>query len=203
LTLEINELTRTLSERTLFSGLSFRVSAGESLVIRGPSGSGKTLLLRAIAGLDPLEAGSITWEDKTPTQHGWPRWRRMIGYLPQQPVAPGGTPDDLISTLRGLAQQRDAEWDDPKEIGAALALPAECWSRPWARASGGERQRLHLAILMASRPAVLLLDEPTSALDSEAVARVETLIAEKTALWVTHDDAQAARVARRVVELAA
>ena len=81
-------------------------------------------------------------------------------------------------------------------MAEALGLPAAATTREWSKLSGGESQRLHLAALLALRPAILLLDEPTSACDEGAARAVERLVLDSGAavVWVTHDGAQAARL---------
>ena len=75
------------------------------------------------------------------------------------------------------------------------------WNHPWSTLSGGDRQRAHLLLTLATGPQVLLLDEPTSALDPDLSAVVEERIAGRTAVWITHDAEQAHRVATRVHHL--
>jgi len=86
---------------------------------------------------------------------------------------------------------------EEKELLEHLNLPLPCVSQPWSTLSGGEKQRCLLWVALCSGPSVLLLDEPTSALDKENVATVERALHQsgKTILWVTHDEAQAQRVA--------
>src|SRR5262249_5021926 len=95
-----------------------------------------------------------------------------------------------------------AEWAAASVLVGKLGLPDEsqCWSI--ARLSTGERLRLALVRALIVRPKILLLDEPTAALDAPSVAAVEALIAHRLGdglgvLWVTHDPAQARRVAHR------
>jgi len=89
-----------------------------------------------------------------------------------------------------------------------LAFPPEVLDWQVSRLSSGEKQRLALVRLLANRPQALLLDEPSASLDPESVGRAETLIKEylaetsAPALWVSHDTAQIARVASRVLRLA-
>lgn len=170
--------------------VSFAVTAGECVVLRGASGAGKTLLLRAIADLDPNEGGVRLGTIDRNSVSG-PEWRRMVGYLPAEP----GWWEDRIGA-------HFPDWAAAAPLVGRLGLPEE--ARDWlvARASTGERLRLALARALVGKPKVLLLDEPTGALDAASVAAVEALIAEKVAeglaaLWVTHDAAQARRVASR------
>ncbi len=170
--------------------VSFDLARGECLAVRGASGSGKTLLLRAIADLDPND-GELYVRGDARTTMSAPRWRRRVGFL---------------ATESGWWAERVgehfADWSKAESAIAALGLPSDCRAWTVRRLSTGERQRLALARSLAVEPDVLLLDEPTSALDAEAATAVERLVADQleqgwAALWVTHDDAQAERVAHR------
>ncbi|MDE2081193.1 MAG: ATP-binding cassette domain-containing protein [Burkholderiales bacterium] len=164
------------------------LAAGDCLAVTGPSGAGKSVLLRMLADLDPHE-GQAWLDGQACSAMPAPVWRRQVCYvaadsgwwLPQ--VGPHFTAGTDLATLL------------PR---AGIAAEAAGW--PVARLSTGERQRL--ALLRALRPGVrvLLLDEPTSGLDADNVARIEALLRQQLAqglalLMVTHDAAQAARLA--------
>lgn len=201
MTFEARNLRRTIDGRTLFAGLSFQLEAGQTLVVQGPSGAGKTLLLRQLAGLDPLEAGDVLLDHRSIRQVPSTAWRVKVTWVAQAPQVFRGSPADLALRIDRLATQRARVTDDATEIARNLGL-GDAWTRPWAQISGGERQRAMLAIALSRRPEVLLLDEPTSALDSDARDRVEAAVRGHTTVWVTHDRAQAERVADAIVEIA-
>jgi putative ABC transport system ATP-binding protein len=168
----------------------FDLDKGECIAIRGPSGAGKSLLLRGIADLDP-DRGGIFLEGAEKDSMDAPLWRRQVGYVPAEP---GWWAD--------LAGGHFADWSAAVPLLEELGLGAEvkCW--PVAQMSTGERSRLALVRALVVKPKVLLLDEPTGALDAALAARVERLIARErddglAVLWVTHDAAQAARIAKR------
>ena len=172
--------------------VSFTLARGECVAVRGPSGAGKTLLLRAIADLDP-NSGSICLDGADRQTIPAPEWRRRVGYVPAEP----GWWADRIG-------EHFSDWPAALSLVERLGLPAEAQEWPVARASTGERSRLALVRALVAAPAVLLLDEPTSALDATATAAVEALIAERVSgglsvIWVTHDAAQASRVAKRML----
>lgn len=199
-------LRRVVGDRTLWSGLDIEVGRGEVVVVRGPSGSGKTLLLRALAGLDPVE-GDLTLDGVPPHTMGWSRWRRRVCYVAQDPPALAGTPEEFVRQVSSLGAQAVAEGAtaavEPMALAATWGLGEEAWTRPWTELSGGERQRAALAIAVATGPEVLLLDEPTSALDPAATDAVEASLQGRALVWVTHSAEQAERLGGRVLELSA
>ncbi len=187
--LSVSDLTRLE-----LGPLSFSVEAGECLALRGPSGAGKSLLLRAIADLDPNE-GRVSLDGESREDMPAPDWRRRVAYL----AAEAGWWADTVA-------DHFADWQAARPLVEALGLTADCGDWPVARLSTGEKQRLALVRSLLMEPRALLLDEPTSGLDPDAIERVEALIRTRqeagvSVLWVTHDRAQARRVARRCVEI--
>ena len=192
--LEVRDLARPDLAAPGLGPVSFTLAAGECLALRGPSGAGKSLLLRALADLDPNE-GALALEGRSREAMSAPEWRRLVTYLAAEP---GWWADEV--------GEHFADWDPAAELAADLGLPADCRGWPVARLSTGERQRLALIRALVQSPKVLLLDEPTSGLDAEAGDAVERLIGRHLAagggaIWVTHDAAQAARVARKALYL--
>jgi ABC-type iron transport system FetAB ATPase subunit len=195
--LVVTGLRQRIGERVLFDGLHFTLPPGEILAVQGASGSGKSCLLRILAWLDPPDHGTITLGGRSPVQWGVPRWRRQVAWLAQTPPRYPGTPEETWKFAGTLGD----EGGDPVRLAAGWGLPEAMWQQPWARLSGGEAQRAALAIALARRPAVLLLDEPTSALDADAAAAVEADLKGQRAVLVTHDDAQAARLAQKTLRI--
>jgi len=181
--LEIKALTR------LHIGpISLNLAEGEVIAIAGASGSGKSVLLRAIADLDPNE-GQIKTQSGVRADMPAPEWRRKVAYLP----AESGWWADTVGEHFKAPDDADL---------ASLGLSPEAMSWDVARLSSGERQRLALLRLLEHKPEVLLLDEPTAPLDAENTAlfeaRVKRCIASGVSvILVTHDPAQATRIADR------
>lgn len=175
--------------------IDLAVAPGECVALTGPSGSGKTRLLRAVADLDPHE-GRVRLDGVDSAALPAPDWRRRVGLL---------RPESRWwrETVGEHLPPHHAEWLE--RLGFGPAVLAE----PVARLSSGELQRLALVRLLSNHPQALLLDEPTAHLDPETTAAVERLVrdyrkeAEVAVLWVTHDAAQAARVASRRLRLRA
>jgi len=205
------------TKRILFDDLNFELKRGETLVIEGSSGCGKTSLLRILGVLDNLTDGEITLDGKTPKQYGYTVWRTHVSLVSQLTSWFTGTPSDLYTTYCGLkAQQKlkklrekqDKEIPERKDeevdysqynletICHIWRLQSGSLDKEWVSLSGGEKQRITLAIAIALRPDVLLLDEPTSALDPETTLLVEKTLMNLpiTKVWITHSPEQAQRV---------
>jgi ABC-type iron transport system FetAB ATPase subunit len=185
---------RALKCRNL-APFGFELGAGESVALRGPSGAGKTILLRAIADLDPC-AGEVLLDGEERNSMPAPAWRQRVTYL----AAESGWWADRVGDH---FEDRDAvlQWLP------AMKLPEDALDWPVPRLSTGERQRLAFARVLVRSPRVMLLDEPTSGLDRDATAAVEEILTERLAagvaiIFVTHDPAQAKRLARRGLEIA-
>jgi thiamine transport system ATP-binding protein len=197
---------RDAAEVTAVAGVTHDVRASEVLALLGPSGCGKSSLLRAVAGLEPPTAGSVTWAGVDLTRV--PVHRRGFGLVfqdgqlfPHRDVA-----GNVGYGLRAL--DRAARTARVAELLELVGLPGYA-SRPVATLSGGERQRVALARSLAPRPRLLLLDEPLSALDRSLRERLaddlrHALVATgTTAVFVTHDQDEAFTVADRVAVMSA
>ena len=174
--------------------VSFTLDAGECIAVRGPSGGGKSLLVRALADLDPSD-GNVRLGGTSREALSGPAWRHRVTYL----AAESGWWAERVAA-------HFTNWPAALTIARRLLLPAEIGEAPIQRLSTGERQRLALIRALVQAPEVLLLDEPTAALDEAATAVVEALVSEHlgrggSALWSTHDAAQAGRLARRALWL--
>ena len=188
---------------TAVDGVSLDVGAGEVVALLGPSGSGKSTLLRAVAGLEPLSAGSISWDGSD--LDGVPPYRRGFGLMFQDGQLFGHL-DVARNVAFGLEVQHVAKADRQERVAELLELVGlgGFARREVATLSGGERQRVALARSLAPRPRLLLLDEPLSALDRALRERLadevrEVLVATGTpALFVTHDHDEAFAVADRI-----
>ncbi len=200
MSLQVSGLTIRYDDAPLVTDLSLTVEAGQSAFLLGPSGVGKSSILRAIAGLLDPQAGRIVIDGDDLT--GTPPHRRRIGMLFQEPAlfphldALGNVAFGL--PYRGLPRSRRhreaLHWLD-------LVGLADRATQSVATMSGGQRQRVALARTLAAKPRAVLLDEPLSALDADLRIRlgrrVKALLAEQgvPALWVSHDEVEAKRLA--------
>ncbi|WP_149205141.1 ABC transporter ATP-binding protein [Actinotalea subterranea] len=188
---------------TAVDGLSLDVAPGEVVALLGPSGSGKSSLLRAIAGLEPVSAGTIAWDGADVA--GTPVHRRGFGLMFQDGQLFAHR-DVAGNVAYGLEMARVPVAERRARVGELLTLVGldGFERRDVASLSGGERQRVALARSLAPRPRLLLLDEPLSALDRalrERLAgdvRAALTATGTTAVFVTHDHDEAFAVADRI-----
>jgi putative spermidine/putrescine transport system ATP-binding protein len=184
-------------------GLSLELAPGELVALLGPSGCGKTTALRALAGLDELDAGRILVGGKDITDV--PANKRDMGMVFQAySLFPNMTARDNVGyglRLRGVAT--DERNRKAAEMLDLVGLASQVKKYPH-QMSGGQQQRVALARALAIEPKVLLLDEPLSALDAkvrrqlrEEIRRIQIMIG-TTTLFVTHDQEEALALGDRV-----
>ena len=192
------------AEVTALRDVSFTVPAGGRLAVVGPSGSGKSTLLTLLAGLHRPTAGEIRiGADDIARLHERDlialRGTRMATVVqnPGRNLLPYGTTEDNIRfAQRPIPRRQRAGLPQPAELLERLGL-ADLAGHRVARLSGGEQQRLSIAVGLARSPGLLLLDEPTSQLDTVSRDRVVALIGRLTeasgctVVAVTHDPAVA------------
>jgi len=203
--LRTENLGRSVNGKILVEGATFEVHSGEVLAIVGPSGSGKTSLLRLLNRLDEPTSGTVYLEGVDYRQIEPRTLRRQLGLVTQRPFLFPGT---VAENLRyGPAQRGDTFSEDAiSQLLSKVGL-GDYSSRNVANLSGGEAQRVSVARTLANSPRILLLDEPTSALDEASKIEIEALLRNivsnlrLTCVLVTHDKAQAARLASRVMVL--
>jgi iron(III) transport system ATP-binding protein len=190
---------------TVVSEFSLDLPAGDIACLFGPSGCGKTTVLRAIAGFEPVRAGSIRLGEallSSPQVH-LPPEERHVGMMFQEyalfPHLSAGR--NVAFGLRRLARaQQQAR---VSEMLALVGL-ADAGERFPHELSGGQQQRIALARALAPSPALLLLDEPFSNLDGGTRERLTQEVrgilkrAGQTAILVTHNEAEARAMADRI-----
>jgi len=187
--------------RRVLDEVTARIPGAGITVVSGPSGAGKTTLLRLCNRLEVPDTGRVCYRGQPLDELDPLALRRRVGMVFQRPTPFPGTVADNLAVARPDA--------GTGELGTALervALDPGLLGQEARTLSGGELQRMCLARTLVTQPETLLLDEPTSALDAqpkqvfEATAR--HLAAQGiTIIWVTHDDAQATRVADRICQL--
>ena len=189
-------------DRVVLDDLSLTIQEGATCVA-GPSGAGKSTLLRLLNRLADPAAGTVRYRERDVRDYDVLALRREVGLVPQLPALLEGT---VADNVRYGAQLAGRQADVPGALTLA-GLDESFADRSAARLSVGEQQRVMLARALALEPKVLLLDEPTSALDEAAKAGVERTLLELrerlslSFVFVTHERAQAERLAERVVWL--
>jgi len=193
--------------QTLLQSTTFALYAGDRVAISGASGSGKSVFLRALALLDPLDAGRIVWHGASVARAAIPRYRRSVAYIRQRPALLDGTVEDNLRYPFELGAYRDTRFDREKaaDLAAQAGRAGDFLGKRASELSGGEAQITALIRVLQLAPEVLLLDEPTASLDPESSHAIEGLVrawfdADRRAhasIWVSHDPAQAARMSER------
>ena len=181
-------------------GVSLSFDGPGVSVVMGPNGAGKTLLLRCLHGLQAPTSGRVMLNGEPLTEANRLR-QAMVFQAPVLLRRSVAANVDFALKARGT---RDTPWRDACLARVGLLDRAKDSAR---RLSGGQQQRLALARALATRPEILFLDEPTASLDPASALTIETAISEIAAegvrvILVTHDVAQARRVASDVAFLA-
>jgi len=209
-TLDVTDLRKQFSiGRPAIDGVSFGVPAGEIVVLLGPSGCGKTTTLRCVAGLEHPTAGTISIAGRVVSSpaHGIllpPRLRDIGMVFQSYAVWPHMTVRQNV--VYPLKHRKIGRADAGRKVDEVLALVglSEYAERPVVALSGGQMQRVALARSIVYRPQLLLLDEPLSNLDAKLRLRLRDDLrrilkaAGMTALYVTHDQAEAVVLGDRI-----
>jgi putative ABC transport system ATP-binding protein len=200
-TFQFERVTVLRAGRRVLDEVTARIPAAGITVVSGPSGAGKTTLLRLCNRLEIPCAGIISYRGQPLDELDPLALRRRVGMVFQRPTPfPGSVADNLAVAHPGAG---------PAEMTTALtrvALDPGLLDQEARTLSGGELQRMCLARTLVTQPETLLLDEPTSALDEQPKRFFETTARDLatagiTLIWVTHDSAQAHRVADRIYHL--
>ncbi|MEV4201770.1 ABC-F family ATP-binding cassette domain-containing protein [Micromonospora globbae] len=225
-TLIVKDLAAGHGDRPLFTGLDLVVAPGDVVGLVGANGAGKSTLLRTLAGLLPVEAGSVTLNPPTAS----------VGHLPQEPERrPGETVRAFLARRTGVAAAQVAldaatealtagragaddayaealeRWlalggadldERAEQVAAELGLAVDL-DQEMTGLSGGQAARAGLASLLLSRYDVFLLDEPTNDLDLAGLERLEEFVTGLRAgtVLVSHDREFLTRTVNRVLEL--
>ncbi|TCD61814.1 hypothetical protein EIP91_007880 [Steccherinum ochraceum] len=228
LMLEVKEVGCAKAKgQPIFSDVSFNVYEGDVVMLQGKSGSGKSTLLKCLAHLN-LYDGEILYRGRIPQSYGIPKYRTRVLYVPQRPSLLPGTPRDFLNTIlsfnslspkpnhhkSGLRRSGAESFDphtEPILVAKEWGIDEELWDRTWSNLSGGEGQRIALAVAVGLQSAdVLLLDEPTSALDADASVTIEQYLTKavrskdgglSAIVWITHSPEQGGRVGTRFLRI--
>ncbi|WP_406083148.1 ATP-binding cassette domain-containing protein [Micromonospora zamorensis] len=225
-TMIVKDLAAGHGDRPLFAGLDLVVAPGDVIGLVGPNGAGKSTLLRTLAGLLPVEAGTVRLSPPSAS----------VGHLPQEPDRrPGETVRDFLARRTGVTAAQAAldaatealtagaagaddayadaleRWlalggadldERAEQVSADLGLAVDL-DHPTTGLSGGQAARAGLASLLLSRYDVFLLDEPTNDLDLAGLERLEEFVTGLRAgtVLVSHDREFLTRTVTRILEL--
>jgi osmoprotectant transport system ATP-binding protein len=204
---EFRDVVYEIAGRVILSHVSFRVEAGETLVLLGRSGSGKTTALKMTNGMLFPTRGEVLVEGRSTRDWNPIRLKRQTGYVIQEAgLFPHFTVRENIALVPKLEK-----WEPPRVEARVTDLltkigmpPSEFGGRYPRQLSGGQRQRVGVARALAADPPLLLFDEPFGALDP--VTRLELqqqFLAlqrdlRKTSIFVTHDVREAVKLGARI-----
>jgi ABC-2 type transport system ATP-binding protein len=192
--LEASGLVKRYGDREALRGVDLAAGRGELVAVIGPNGAGKTTLLSILAGIQRPDEGRVS---RSPDEVGW---------VPQQAALYG-----KLTVAENLALfARLEKCPDPGEAVERMLDLTDLRDRAddqVSRLSGGNRQRVNIAIGLLAAPDVLLLDEPSAALDPRQRERLWEFILRlagggTTVLYATHNIQEAERYAQQVVVLA-
>ena len=201
--LTVSDLSHRYGEVEVLSGISLEIAHGQILCIVGPSGCGKSTLLRMIGGLERPSEGAVLQRGGVPEGCLNPLTYifQDFALLPWRSVAGNVS---LVLEDHGISGSRRTEIIESVLARTRLSEFRDAWPR---QLSGGMKQRVAIARALAVNPAVLLMDEPLSALDAQTRdLLMDDLVslwtrAPFTAVYVTHNLAEAVRLGHRIVVL--
>ncbi|WAC73587.1 ABC transporter ATP-binding protein [Roseateles sp. SL47] len=201
--LDVTDARLALGGRWVLEDVALTVARGESVVLLGPSGCGKTTLLRAIAGLQPLDSGHLHMAGREVGR--LPPQARDIGMMFQHyALFPNlSVRENILFGMKARGMAPDAAQARLQTLLAMIDLQSLAGRLP-AALSGGQRQRVALARALATQPRLLLMDEPFSALDEHFRLPLRRQFRQlqrsldQSCLIVTHDREEAFELADRV-----
>jgi len=207
MSIQLSNVSKSFGADNVVDGVCLDIEAGAFFVVLGPSGCGKTTLLRMIAGLEPIDAGTIAIGGRQVADDGLhlPPEDRNVGFVFQSYAL---WPHMTIEANVGFPLE--ARGGNRREIGERVAdclrtveLEAYALRKP-AQLSGGQRQRVALARCLAQSAGTILMDEPLANLDPHLRASMEEELARfhratgATTLYITHDQREAMALADRL-----
>ncbi len=197
--IEVSALTVRYGDLVAVDGLDLTADAGEVLALLGPNGAGKTSAVETIEGYKTPTSGTVSVIGLDPIRDHAALTARMGVMLQRGGVYPGMGPAEAVGLFA-------AYYDNPLEPTALLERVGlrAVGRTPWRRLSGGEQQRLSLALALVGRPEVAFLDEPTAGVDPQGRLAIRQVIADLRddgvcVVLTTHELEEAERLADRIV----
>lgn len=202
-TLDVENLSVRYGEVLAVDSVSFTARPGEVTAVLGPNGAGKTSTIEVCEGLRRRSSGHVRVLGLDPHRDRRSLANRMGIMLQEGGVYPSARPIDVIRQYCGLYSSGSGKAANPDELIELVGL-SERRRTAWRRLSGGEKQRLSLALALAARPAIVFLDEPTSGVDVNGRTMIRSVIRNLadegcTVILATHELDEAEKVCDRVV----
>jgi ABC-2 type transport system ATP-binding protein len=199
--LSVSALAKRYGELEALQDVSFQADAGELIAVVGPNGAGKTTLLSIVVGIQPPSAGAVSHSGSDDGPVDW-----AVGWAPQHPALYSKL--SVVENLQLFARLEGVS-DTDSTVAQMLEQTGlgERAHEPVGRLSGGNRQRVNVAVGLLGDPPVLALDEPSASLDPDQRERLWEFVAARvadgtTVLFSTHNVSEAQRYASRVLVLA-
>lgn len=193
--LQIENASIAYGDRVLFSGFNLELHGGEMASISGPSGCGKTSLLNAVLGFIPLREGSITVNGILLGKSTIDHIRKHTAWIPQELALPSEWVKEMVKIPFELKANRVAPFSEERLLICfeELGLERGLYEKRVNEISGGQRQRMMIAVAAMMNKPLMVVDEPTSALDAEATGKVLAFLHRQTekgsaVLAVSHDE---------------
>ncbi len=202
-TLVVENLSVRYGDLLAVDSVSFSARPGQVTAVLGPNGAGKTSTIEVCEGLRRRTSGHVSVLGLDP-HSGRRELADRVGIMLQEGgIYPSARPIDVVRQYCGLYASRAGAATAPDELIELVGL-SERRRTPWRRLSGGEKQRLSLALALAGQPAIVFLDEPTSGVDVNGRTMIRSVIRNLadsgcTVILATHELDEAEKVCDRVV----
>ena len=190
--IQLANISHSFDGRQILKNLSLSVGYGEKLIFNAPSGFGKSTVFNMIMGFVQPDMGNVTVDGIEVDENTSKQIRAKIAFLPQNMMLPNTTVEDFVHTIEKFDANTDAgmDMDVLNRLFEELQLPDDICSAKLSMLSGGEKQRLMLAIVIALNKKILLLDEALSGVDINRAVRVLNYLSDikdLSIIFISHD----------------